>query len=285
MNHESKNKNLWSKVGGSKMSGLYRYEPSGMHFARVRVRGQLVRRKLDTTDVAVARRKLADFRRDLERTDATKGNTSFAAVLDDYSATLVGAQSTLEDKRVIIAKLNQTLFGCASLPLRNLRPSQIESWLSKRHAHKSASYYNSALSVIRAALDMAVRDRIITENPVAHIKHKKRATPIRLTPTFEQFNQTLQPHRFALRSIRTAVIQDSERYLTTFQNQSANSPCVLGFGCKPSATVPVPFQSRKTSTVAYFVLRWRRLKFFIIVLCCALKAVKALRNARSFLRE
>lgn len=107
MNHESKNKNLWSKVGGSKMSGLYRYEPSGMHFARVRVRGQLVRRKLDTTDVAVARRKLADFRRDLERTDATKGNTSFAAVLDDYSATLVGAQSTLEDKRVIIAKLTR----------------------------------------------------------------------------------------------------------------------------------------------------------------------------------
>jgi hypothetical protein len=43
--------------------------------------------------------------------------------------------------------------------------------------------------VIRAALDMAVRDRIITENPVAHLKYKKRATPIRLTPTFEQFNQ------------------------------------------------------------------------------------------------
>ena len=86
MNRESKNtKGLWSKVGGSKMSGLYRYEPSGMHFARVRVRGQLVRRKLDTTDVAVAKRKLADFRRDLERTDATKGNTSFGAVLDDYS--------------------------------------------------------------------------------------------------------------------------------------------------------------------------------------------------------
>jgi hypothetical protein len=81
------------------------------------------------------------------------------------------------------------LFGCDTLPLRSLRPSQVAAWLSKHHSNKSASYYNSALQVIRAALDMAVRDRIITENPVAHLKYKKRATPIRLTPTFEQFNQ------------------------------------------------------------------------------------------------
>ena len=82
MNHGSKKtKKLWSKVGGSKTSGLYRYEPSGMYFARLRFRSTLVRRKLDTTDFAIAKRKLSDFRRDLERTDATKGNMSFAAVL------------------------------------------------------------------------------------------------------------------------------------------------------------------------------------------------------------
>ncbi len=193
MNHGSKKtKKLWSKVGGSKTSGLYRYEPSGMYFARLRFRSTLVRRKLDTTDFAIAKRKLSDFRRDLERTDATKGNMSFAAVLDDYSATLTGAQSTLEDKRVIVAKLKATSFGCDTLPLRSLRASQVEAWLSKHHSGKSASHYNSALSVIRAALDMAVRDRILTENPVAHLKYRKRATPIRLTPSFEQFNQIVE---------------------------------------------------------------------------------------------
>jgi len=188
MNHESKKK-LWSKVGGGKLSGLYRYQPTGMYFARVRFRRALVRRKLDTTNLAIAKRKLADFRRDLERTDVGKGNTSFAAALDDYLATLTGAISTLEDKRAIIEKIKATLFGCDTLPLRSLRTSQIEAWLAKHHSGKSASHYNSALQLIRAALDMAVRDRIITENPVAHLKYKKRATPIRLTPTFEQFNQ------------------------------------------------------------------------------------------------
>ena len=34
---------------------------------------------------------------------------------------------------------------------------------------------------------MAVRDKIIAENPAKHLKYRERANPIRLTPTFEQF--------------------------------------------------------------------------------------------------
>ena len=184
----SKKPPLWLKAGGPRTIGLYQYTPSGQFYARLKIRGRLVRRKLGTADFAIAKYKLADFRRNLERTDTSKGNMSFGAVLDDYSATLNGAQSTLEDKRVIIAKLKATFFGCDTLPLRNVRPSQIEAWLSKHYGEKSASAYNSALAVVRAALASAVRDRVITENPVAHIKHKKRATPIRLTPSFEQFD-------------------------------------------------------------------------------------------------
>jgi Phage integrase SAM-like domain len=88
--------------------------------------------------------------------------------------------------------LKRTLFGCDTLPLRNLRASQFAAWLSKHHSDKSASHYNSALQVIRAALDMAVRDRIITENPIAHLKYKKRATPIRLTPSFGEFQAIVE---------------------------------------------------------------------------------------------
>jgi integrase len=41
--------------------------------------------------------------------------------------------------------------------------------------------------VIRTALEMALKDRIIAENPAAGLKYRKRSRPIRLTPTFEQF--------------------------------------------------------------------------------------------------
>jgi hypothetical protein len=56
----------------------------------VRYGGKLYRRALKTTDYKLARRKLADFRNGLERTDATKGKTSLARMLDAYEATLIG---------------------------------------------------------------------------------------------------------------------------------------------------------------------------------------------------
>jgi integrase len=176
---------LWEKV--SRSIGLYRYVPSGRYFAHLRFKGKLHRRSLETTDIALAKRRLADYRRTLERTDPAQGNTSFAAVLDRYSATLIGAPEAVEDKRAIIGKLKSTLFGAEHLPLRLLTSTQIESWLATHYGSKSASYYNSALTLIRDALQKAVRDRVIAESPAAGLKYRKRKTPIRSTPTFEQF--------------------------------------------------------------------------------------------------
>jgi integrase len=110
-------------------------------------------------------------------------------VLDDYAATLTGADSTIEDKLHIVEKLKATWFGVDSLPLRTVKPSQVTAWLAKHYGGHSASYYNSALSVVRDALDMAVADRIILESPAKGLTYRKRSKPIRLTPTFEQFNQ------------------------------------------------------------------------------------------------
>ena len=180
-------KNIWTRI--KRERGLYRYNPSGQYFARVRFHGKLYRRKLETGDLAVAKRKLRTFKDDLERTDTKKGNTSFGKVLDDYTATLTGADKTLVNKRVIIEKLKATWFGIDSLPLRTVKPSQVTAWLAKHYGDWSAAYYNSELTVIRDALDMAVADRIILESPAKGLTYRKRKQPIRRTPTFEQFNQ------------------------------------------------------------------------------------------------
>jgi integrase len=178
---------IWTRI--KREHGLYRYNPSGQYFARVRFRGKLYRRKLDTDDLALARRKLRAFKDDLERTDASKGNTSFAAVLDDYTKTLGGSDETRKKKRIVVEKLRQTWFGIGSLPLRTVKPSQVTAWLTKHYGERSASHYNAALSVIRDAFDMAVADKIILESPAKDLKYRKRTKPIRPTPTFEQFRQ------------------------------------------------------------------------------------------------
>src|SRR5215471_7520908 len=91
--------NVWTRI--KREHGLYRYNPSGQYFARVRFHGKLYRRKLDTGDLVVARRKLRSFKDDLERTDASKGNTSFGKVLDDYAETLdTLAETSRADKLV-----------------------------------------------------------------------------------------------------------------------------------------------------------------------------------------
>jgi integrase len=175
----------WTK---SKTACLYRYNPTGQYFARVRFGGRLHRKKLGTDDYQLARRKLADFRRDLGRTDATRGNTSFGAVLDTYARTIGElSPSSQRDKRAIIAKLKETWFGIDTMPLRTIKPSDVSAWLSRHCGDKGASYYNSVLTVIRSAFELAVRDRIIADSPAAHIKYRKRSTPIRLTPSFEEF--------------------------------------------------------------------------------------------------
>jgi integrase len=179
--------NIWTKI--KRKPGLYRYNPSGQFFARVRKGGKLYRQKLGTDDLEYAKRKLDDFKRDLARTDHTKGKTSFGAVLDDYAATLKGAPSTLRDKKATILTIKTIFGGCVSQPLRNLAPSKIEAFLADRYGRFSASAYNSALALVRSALDVAVRDKIIIENPAAHLKYRKRETPVRLTPTFEHFQE------------------------------------------------------------------------------------------------
>ena len=127
----------WTKI--KREHGLYRYNPSRQYFARVRFHGKLYRRKLDTDDLTLAKRKLRTFKDDLERTDATKGNTSFAKALDDYAATLTGAKTTLENKHAIVARLKRTFFGADSLALRTIKPTAVTAWLSKHYGDKSAS--------------------------------------------------------------------------------------------------------------------------------------------------
>jgi len=112
---------IWKRSG----VGLYCYQPTGIYFARVRFGGKLYRRALETHDYKLARRKLAEFKLDLERTDASKGKTSFAKVLDAYEATLTGAGSTLEKKRAVVAKLRATWFGLGTLALRTVATSQV----------------------------------------------------------------------------------------------------------------------------------------------------------------
>jgi integrase len=71
--------------------------------------------------------------------------------------------------------------------MRDIRQSQVLKFLNEQYGNWSSSYWNSALALIRNAFDMAVQDHVLMENPAAALTYRKRKKPIRLTPSFEQF--------------------------------------------------------------------------------------------------
>jgi integrase len=152
---------------------------------------------LETTDLALARRKLAEFKQHLERTDARGGKVSFIGWLEKHYVptlkgvtvkreALTGGTDAAKAKLRIIEGIKDTWFS-ARKPVRDLKKSQVLTWLNEQYGDWSESYWNSALSLIRDALDMALDDNVIVENPAGALKCRKRKNPIRLKPSFDEF--------------------------------------------------------------------------------------------------
>jgi len=76
-----------------------------------------------------------------------------------------------------------------------IKPSQCDAWLAKQAARVGRSHYNGYIQLLTAVFDFAVRDRIIAENPAAHLKYLKRERPIRLTPSRAEFQAIVQEIR------------------------------------------------------------------------------------------
>jgi len=76
-------------------------------------------------------------------------------------------------------------------PMRDIKESQVVAFLNEHFGSWSAEYWNLALSVLRCAFALAVRDRVIMESPAAHLKCRKRTKPIRLTPSWGQFKAVI----------------------------------------------------------------------------------------------
>lgn len=167
---------------------LYKYESSGVYFAHVRAGGKLHRESLETTDRQLANRRLREFRRKVSRVDPKLSKTTLTAMCDLYLQTIEHlSESTKKAKRGIIERLKKTFHGADAIPLADIKPSQLETWLSKRTAKLSASHRNTFVTTLRDIFALAMRDRYISDSPCAEFKYRKREIPIRLTPSYDEF--------------------------------------------------------------------------------------------------
>src|SRR5439155_16548174 len=84
---------------------LYRYS-NGVYYGRIRVDGKEIKRSLRTTDKALAKRKLSDFRDEQRQTDRSQGKMTLAELCERYLLTVQNQKpKTIERKTLIIRRI------------------------------------------------------------------------------------------------------------------------------------------------------------------------------------
>src|SRR5947209_1881014 len=155
--------------------GLCRYSTSGVYFAHVRIRGKLFRQSLETNDRRLAERRLSDFRRTKAKVDPGAGKSTLKDLADRYAATISHlAESTLTGKRGTIARLKSDWPEGPEQSVSEIKPSHCDLWIARQAKRVGRSHYNAYVQVLKDVLEFAVRDRLVGENPAAHLKYLKR---------------------------------------------------------------------------------------------------------------
>ena len=186
MGQDKSGSGLFEKVRG--VECLYRYRPTGAYYARFQANGKEVRKSLRTSDRQTAKRELAKIQGDQSRIDPSLRKLTLAGLADIYLKTIAGrAKSTMAQKTRICERIKKRWPGGSQISIAKVVPSQIEAFLAIYSFRPSN--YNTHLGVLRAMFELAVGDRLLPDSPCDRLKSRRRTKPVRLTPTYEQFEQ------------------------------------------------------------------------------------------------
>lgn len=164
---------------------LYRNPSSGTYYALVKVRGKQIKSSLETKNLPEARRKLKDFKADLERIDTSLGKITLSQLADKYEKTIQHFSDSTITNKTRVLNVVRTEWPGGSEPTGKNQAERSWSISGKIPWH---SWLQQALETLRAMFSVAVLDGMIPRSPTEGIKQRKRETPIRPTPTVEQFN-------------------------------------------------------------------------------------------------
>ncbi|MES2439896.1 MAG: tyrosine-type recombinase/integrase [Verrucomicrobiota bacterium] len=168
--------------------GLYKLPTTGGYYSRIVVSGKEIRRSLKTRDYPLAKRRLAELRRDLQKLDNDAANITLADYLKTFLASSQHKSDSTREKFEMISKRIDTEWPAGTKQkLRDVKPSDVLQWLQKQRVRFASSTYNEYVQFIRRLFLAAVKDRIIPDSPAGDVVQAKRETPIRDTPTWEQF--------------------------------------------------------------------------------------------------
>ena len=169
---------------------LYRYSSTKVYFALFKHEGKQKRVSLKTTDKAEAKRNLAEERRKLGRVDSSQGKLTLKDLCTKYLAT-VGhlAKKTVERKKYIVRRLLDEFPKGPDCQVGKIRQSDLEAWLAG--CKLGAPTHILFVQLLKELFTMAVNDKTLADSPAEKIRAKKAPKPVRITPSFEEFQSII----------------------------------------------------------------------------------------------
>jgi integrase len=177
------------KVG----ENLCRYSSNGVYYARFRINGKLIQRSLDTTDREFAKRLLKEEIAKAGKVDQKLASTPLSELLRLYEERLDQyAPKTVGTRKSILKIFKETWNFGLDVPAKKISAGQIELWLATRRAKMKNATYNEYARFVRHVFGLGVKLRVLSSSPAAEIKGMRVETPLRTTPTWEQFHAIVE---------------------------------------------------------------------------------------------
>jgi integrase len=180
-------------------ANLLRYKPSQVYFARLKVKGKLIRRSLKTNQLTVAKLRLADLEK-IERQKAesinavTSGKMTFGEALAVFQTRMQDNPATKprtkEYYQFRIAALLKSWPGLAGKDISRITNAECLEW-SMRNAKVNSSYsHNHTVSIVRRVFAIAMESGARYDNPgLAAQRVKARTKKVIELPEFDKFEQ------------------------------------------------------------------------------------------------
>jgi hypothetical protein len=205
---QTESKSLWQKTP---VSNLVRYVPSGILFARMKVKGKLIRRSLKSKSLSVGKLRLSDLEKQERQmaenaSSLSEGKMTFGDALQIYRQRLHGDASlkprTKAHREERIAVLLKTWPSLETTDVRKISKQDCLQWGAGYST--SAVNFNKTAQTLRLILDIPIEAGIRYDNPARFIKTMKvRQQPLQL-PSRAQFHYLIESVRAVNKRFRRA---------------------------------------------------------------------------------
>jgi integrase len=179
---------------------LLQYVSSGTYYARVKIRGKVIRKALETDVFSTAKLRLIDFLKEQSEQRPRGRMPLFSEAIELYRAKVRADHSMKASSKhyrdICLAKIQSSWPEIKGLCLDEITPEACREWASKLKEDIASQYFNNVIDTLRLVFDEG-NEQLVKEsgeplkNPAAELPRAKITGKILQLPEKDQFTAVI----------------------------------------------------------------------------------------------